>query len=79
MFTDIILCNDHNGCALPVGNTFDNKHFGLLKTPPDNNTWIVLIIGGRNALIHNSKTPSGIFNSKIKELNALGYCAELVI
>ncbi|XP_013175465.1 PREDICTED: uncharacterized protein LOC106123599 isoform X2 [Papilio xuthus] len=76
---DIILCNDHKGCAVPVGNTFDNKHFGLLKTPPNNNCWIVLIIGGRNALIHNTKTPSGLFKSKINELKGLGYCAELVL
>ncbi|XP_045533973.1 FAST kinase domain-containing protein 5, mitochondrial [Papilio machaon] len=76
---DIILCNDHKGCAVPVGDAFDNKHFGLLRTPPNNNTWIVLIIGGRNALIHNTKIPSGLFKSKINELNALGYCAELVL
>ncbi|CAK1578318.1 unnamed protein product [Parnassius mnemosyne] len=75
---DIILCNDQKGSAMPVGDKFDNKYFGLTRYPPDDHIWIVLVIGGRNSFIRNTKTPSGQFKSKIRELNTLGFCAELI-
>ncbi|CAG4964786.1 unnamed protein product [Parnassius apollo] len=75
---DIILCNDRKGFAMPVGDKFDNKYFGLTRSPPDDNIWIALVIGGRNAFIRNTKIPSGQFKSKIRELNTLGFCAELI-
>ncbi|CAH2063323.1 unnamed protein product, partial [Iphiclides podalirius] len=76
---DIILCNNQDGSAAPVGNTFDNKHFGLIKTPPDDKIWIALIIAGRNVLIRNTQIPTGPFECKLKELRVLGYHAELVL
>ncbi|XP_068627942.1 FAST kinase domain-containing protein 5, mitochondrial-like [Battus philenor] len=75
---DIILCNDEKGSAIPVQSVFNKRCFGLLWTPPDDYKWIVLIIGGRNALIHNTNLPSGPFSSKINELKALGFYPGLV-
>lgn len=75
---DIIICNDHNGSPLPVIDMFPPKDFGILRKPPDSKQWIVLVIAGRNALIYNTDTATGLFNSKVKELEALGYNAILV-
>ncbi|XP_068629636.1 FAST kinase domain-containing protein 5, mitochondrial-like [Battus philenor] len=74
---DIILCNDSKGSAVSVRDAINNN--GLLWSPPDSKTWIVLVIGGRNCLIRNTNIPSGQYSSKIRELKTLGFCAELVI
>ncbi|KAM3968289.1 FAST kinase domain-containing protein 5, mitochondrial [Aphomia sociella] len=76
---DIVICNDSNGSPLPVVDVFKQRKFGLIVRPPDNNDWIVLVIAGRNGLIHNLNTPSGPFLNKIRELKALGYYAGLVL
>lgn len=57
---------------------FPPSDFGILRKPPDSNQWIVLVIAGRNALIYNTDTATGFFNSKVKELEMLGYNAALV-
>ncbi|CAH0628917.1 unnamed protein product [Chrysodeixis includens] len=75
---DIIICNDHNGSPLPVIDMFPAKDFGTVRKPPDNKQWIVLVVAGRNALIYNTDTATGFFNSKVNELEALGYNAILV-
>ncbi|CAH0717210.1 unnamed protein product, partial [Brenthis ino] len=76
---DIIICNDHEGRPLPVKEAFSKSQFGLLCSPPDENIWTVLIIAGRNTMIHNSASATGHFTSKVRELKTLGYNAELVM
>ncbi|XP_026765134.3 uncharacterized protein LOC113523378 [Galleria mellonella] len=76
---DIIICNDCSGKPLPVVDVFKQTKFGLLQKLPNDNEWIILVITGRNGIIHNNNTPSGHFLNKIKELNALGYNAGLVL
>lgn len=64
---------------LPVHDFFNNNKFGVIRhAPNDNNRWIVLVIAGRNVIIHNSDIPSGYLQAKIRELKALGYYAALV-
>ncbi|XP_037870949.1 uncharacterized protein LOC101744942 isoform X5 [Bombyx mori] len=75
---DIIICNDHNGKPMPVKEAFKNDTFGYIRKPPDDNDWIVLIIGGKNSLIQNCNVPTGQFQTKIRELAALGYTPILV-
>ncbi|XP_049865600.1 FAST kinase domain-containing protein 5, mitochondrial [Pectinophora gossypiella] len=75
---DIILCNSHSGTPLPVNEKIRDKDFGLIRTPPDDNRWIVLVIAGRNTVIQGSGTPSGHVLSKIRELNALGFYSTVV-
>ncbi|XP_041973394.1 uncharacterized protein LOC121729071 [Aricia agestis] len=75
---DIIICNDKHGVPLPVEDIFPKTKFGMIRYPPDDNIWIVLIIAGRNAMIHNSGGPTGHFLTKQRELNKLGYCAAVV-
>lgn len=57
---------------------FDESKFGLMKSPPDDNLWIALVIAGRNAIIRNTAMVTGPFLSKIRELEALGFNAALV-
>lgn len=78
-FSDIIICNDLNGNPVIVKDAFSKTSFGLLRKPPDNNNWIVLVIAGRNAIIYGSDKPTGHFQIKIKELMALEYHAVLVV
>lgn len=57
---------------------FQSIDFGLLRRPPDSNTWIALVIAGRNAIIYDTDIATGFFTSKIRELQSLGYHAALV-
>lgn len=63
---------------MPVKEAFKNDTFGYIRKPPDDNDWIVLIIGGKNSLIQNCNVPTGQFQTKIRELAALGYTPILV-
>ncbi|OWR44429.1 hypothetical protein KGM_215972 [Danaus plexippus plexippus] len=75
---DLILCNNSEGAPVSVKDVFYGKQFGLLHKAPSPNHWIVLIVAGRNSMIQNSNRASGPFNIKIKELNTLGYYANIV-
>ncbi|XP_013185801.2 uncharacterized protein LOC106131292 [Amyelois transitella] len=75
---DIIICNDHDGLPVEIPENYRRNLFGLARRVPDHNHWIVLVIGGKNAFISGSDTPTGPFLTKIKELRALGYHAALV-
>lgn len=76
---DIILCDDKFGAPVEVQDMFPSVDFGLLRRPPDNDhNFTVLVIAGRNALIHGTDRATGPFFSKIRDLEALGYNATLV-
>ncbi|XP_075972857.1 FAST kinase domain-containing protein 5, mitochondrial [Anticarsia gemmatalis] len=75
---DIIICDDPSGAPVDIESAFPTKDFGLLRRPPNDNVWTVLVIAGKNAIIHNTDTATGFFISKIKELKAIGYNATLV-
>ncbi|RVE43951.1 hypothetical protein evm_011383 [Chilo suppressalis] len=75
---DIIICNDSNGLPVKVKELFHNTPFGLMQKPPDHNSWVVLIMAGKNAIIHNSNVPTGPTTTKVKEVKALGFSANLV-
>lgn len=75
---DIIICNDHDGFPVPVQEIFSKEIFGIIKKPPNNNIWIVLVIAGRNVMIYNSEAPTGPFIAKVRELKTLGYHPVLV-
>lgn len=78
-FPDIIICNNQDGIPLPVREVFNNNTFGLMRQAPnDGNTWIVLVIAGRNTIIQGSHVASGHYQAKIRELKALGYHAAIV-
>ncbi|KAF9801854.1 hypothetical protein SFRURICE_009707 [Spodoptera frugiperda] len=75
---DIIICTDHSGAPVPIKDVFKSSDFGLIRKRPDDNTWVVLVIAGRNALIHGTDNATGFFTSKVRELEALGYHGVLV-
>nr|XP_021184647.2 FAST kinase domain-containing protein 5, mitochondrial [Helicoverpa armigera] len=75
---DIVICNDLSGAPVVVKDKFPARDFGLLRRPPDGNTWIVLVIAGRNAIINGTDNATGFFTSKVRELEAMGYHAALV-
>ncbi|XP_022829625.1 FAST kinase domain-containing protein 5, mitochondrial [Spodoptera litura] len=75
---DIIICNDHSGAPVAVKGVFPPSDFGLMRKLPDDKTWIVLVIAGRNAIIHGTDNATGFFTSKVRELEALGYHGVLV-
>ncbi|KAH9639727.1 hypothetical protein HF086_014485 [Spodoptera exigua] len=75
---DIIICNDHSGTPVPVKGVFSSSDFGLIRKLPDDKTWIVLVIAGRNAIIHGTDNATGFFSSKVRDLNTLGYHGVLV-
>ncbi|XP_063635957.1 uncharacterized protein LOC134806578 [Cydia splendana] len=75
---DIIICDSHDGTPLPIANAFSTASFGILRKPPDNNRWTVIVIAGRNGEIKNTGSPTGPFLSKLRDLHALGYYAALV-
>ncbi|XP_047545545.1 uncharacterized protein LOC125077613 [Vanessa atalanta] len=75
---DIIICDSNEGFPLQVDKAFSEKKFGFIMEPPNNNKWVCLIIAGKNTIIHNTNSPTGHFYTKMKELNALGYCAAIV-
>lgn len=54
------------------------RGFGLIRRPPDENKWIVLVITGRNGTIHGTTSPTGPYCVKLKELQHLGYHTNLV-
>lgn len=78
LIPDLIICNDLEGRPKPVKEAFSKTKFGLLCTPPDNDIWIALVIAGRNTLIRNLNSPTGHFESKVRELQALGFNAVVV-
>ncbi|KOB73408.1 FAST kinase domain-containing protein 5 [Operophtera brumata] len=77
-FTDLILCNSPEGTPLPVSMEKFSA-FGLIRRPPDDNKWIVLVIAGRNGTIYGTENPTGPFQVKLRELQHLGYHTNLVI
>ncbi|XP_045525828.1 FAST kinase domain-containing protein 5, mitochondrial [Pieris brassicae] len=74
---DIIICDSQNDSPVEVKDVF--KFGKLHPAPNDSNIWIVLVIAGRNVLLHNSDEPCGHLLSKIRELNAMGYKSAPVI
>ncbi|XP_072942267.1 FAST kinase domain-containing protein 5, mitochondrial [Epargyreus clarus] len=76
---DLIICNDENGNPLPVNEMFKDKKYGVIYPPPDDNKWIVLVIAGRNSMIYKFDTPTGNYQAKVRELNALGFRGALVL
>ncbi|CAG9791947.1 unnamed protein product [Diatraea saccharalis] len=76
---DIIICNDSNGSPVKVREHFYNTKFGLLRRPPDSNSWVALVIAGKNGVINNTDIPTGPFKSKLREIEALGFYGNLII
>ncbi|CAB3224935.1 unnamed protein product [Arctia plantaginis] len=75
---DVIVCDDINDAPVDIKHAFPPKDFGLLRRPPNDHIWTVLVIAGRNALIYETDTPTGPLFSKIVDLEAIGYNAALV-
>lgn len=63
---------------MEVKKYFNSVPFGTLHKVPDDNIWIALIVAGKNAIIQNSDTPTGPFQTKVTELKTLGFHAALV-
>ncbi|KAG7305378.1 hypothetical protein JYU34_009444 [Plutella xylostella] len=74
---DIIICNGKDGKPVSVEDTFP-KSFGLIKRPPTDDTWVVLVIAGRNALLRKSRQATGPLQQKIVELRHIGYKANMI-
>ncbi|XP_053600235.1 FAST kinase domain-containing protein 5, mitochondrial isoform X3 [Plodia interpunctella] len=75
---DIIICNDQKGSPVKIPESYKHTVFGLVRKIPDNKQWIVFIIPGKNGFILNSDVPTGTYQTKIRELKALGYNVALV-
>lgn len=77
--SDFILCNTSEGSPVAITNEhFSNETFGLIRRPPDHNMWIVLIVVGKNAIVHGTNNPTGQFLSKERDLSQLGYLPNFV-
>ncbi|XP_052738174.1 uncharacterized protein LOC112055967 isoform X2 [Bicyclus anynana] len=74
---DVIICNDHQGCPVPVDKAFPDVNFGLLTRPPNSNIWVALVIANRNSFLKSGQ-PTGHYSSKLRELNTLGFYAAIV-
>ncbi|XP_063823431.1 uncharacterized protein LOC135073251 [Ostrinia nubilalis] len=76
---DVIVCNNHDYQPMEVKKQFSSVPFGNLHKPPDGNNWVALVVAGRNTMIQETGTPTGPFETKVRELGALGFHAELVL
>ncbi|KAK0167307.1 hypothetical protein PV327_004724 [Microctonus hyperodae] len=73
---DILLCIDNENKFVPPEQFITESSASPIKYPPkvpDGYKWISLILASHNHIYRNASIPCGTFNSKLRQLEKIGY------